>query len=238
MAVEDTARKQNAMFSSIGQSYNFTITRCNCSTVHSVVVGCKYITGEAAAQCGHIKDCKIRIMEEMEQDENKHCVRKWYAAKGINVSEVRFKDHDEGKGRRRRNARRAIMKDSQLRICATVRFVTALNGGYQGARAHLKNTKTCPFPDDCITSRACITCRPPVAEGSDETTCLCSNVPTGHRVSPDPTRHKARHSKWNYSEHLNQPQPTRNVRQTDAATKPLLQNNQEGTNRNTTDTME
>ena len=58
--------------------------------------------------------------------------------------------------------------------------------------------------------------RPPVAECPVETSCLCSNVPTDHKVSPDPTRQKARHSKWNYSEHLNQPLPTRNVRQTDA----------------------
>ena len=36
-------------------------------------------------------------------------------------------------------------------------------------------------------------------------------------VSPDPTRQKARHSKWNHSEHLKQRQPVRNVRQTDAS---------------------
>ena len=58
--------------------------------------------------------------------------------------------------------------------------------------------------------------RPHVAECSVETNSLRSNVLTGHKVSFDPTRQKARHSKWNYSEHLNQPQPTRNVRQTDA----------------------
>ena len=36
-------------------------------------------------------------MAEMEKDKNKHCVRKWYVAKGIDDKEVSFKDHDEGK---------------------------------------------------------------------------------------------------------------------------------------------
>ena len=63
-------------------------------------------------------------------------------------------------------------------------------------------------PDPQNTRRARITRRPPVSI-PDERTCLCPNVPTGHKVSPDPTRQTARHSKWNYREHLNQPQPTR-----------------------------
>ena len=42
-----------------------------------------------------------------------------------------------------------------------------------------------------------MTRRPPEAECRDETTCLRPNVLTGHTVSPDPTRQKARHSKWN-----------------------------------------
>ena len=37
----------------------------------------------------------IRIMVEMEKDENKHRARKWYVAKGIDKSEVSFIDHDE-----------------------------------------------------------------------------------------------------------------------------------------------
>ena len=34
-------------------------------------------------------------MVEMEKDQNKHRVRNWYVAKGIDEGEVRFKDHDE-----------------------------------------------------------------------------------------------------------------------------------------------
>ena len=67
--------------------------------------------------------------------------------------------------------------------------------------------------------RARTTRRPPVSECRDETTCLRPNVPTGHKVSPDPTRQKARHSKWNCSDHLNRRQPARNVRRTDAQPK-------------------
>ena len=70
-------------------------------------------------------------------------------------------------------------------------------------------------PDLQNTRRARMT-RRPEAECRDETTCLRTNALTGHDVSPDTTRQKARHSKRNHSEHLNQPQPTRNVRQTDA----------------------
>ena len=47
---------------------------------------------------------------------------------------------------------------------------------------------------------ACMTRRQPVAECRVETNRLHANVLTGHKVSPDPTRQKARHSKWNYSE--------------------------------------
>ena len=79
------------------------------------------------------------------------------------------------------------------------------------------NTNKSRFLVNCIcTRRARMTRRPPVSECRDETTCLRPNVPTGDKVSPDPTRRKARHSKWNCSDHFNQRQPTRNVRRTDA----------------------
>ena len=71
-------------------------------------------------------------------------------------------------------------------------------------------------PDLRNTRRARMTRRPPVAECRDETPYLRANVITDHKVSNDPTRQKARHSKWNCSEHLNRRQPTRNVRRTDA----------------------
>ena len=69
-------------------------------------------------------------------------------------------------------------------------------------------------PDLPNTRRVRMTRRPPVSECRDETTCLRSIVLTGHKVLPDPTRQKARHSKCNCSEHLNRRQPTRNVRRT------------------------
>ena len=71
-------------------------------------------------------------------------------------------------------------------------------------------------PDPQNTRRARMTRRPLAAECRDATMCLCPNVLTGHKVSRDPTRQQARHSVWNYSEHLNQPQPSRNVRRPDA----------------------
>ena len=48
----------------------------------------------------HSKECKIRIVVAMEKDENKHRVRKWYAAKGI----------DEGA-----SASKIMMKESQAK---------------------------------------------------------------------------------------------------------------------------
>ena len=53
-----------------------------------------------------------------------------------------------------------------------------------------------------------MTRRPRVAECIAEATCLRPNVLTGHKVSPDPTRQKTRHSTWNCSKHLHQPRPT------------------------------
>ena len=49
--------------------------------------------------------------------------------------------------------------------------------------------------------------RRPVSECRDDTTCLRSNVPTGHKVSPDPTRQKARYHEWNCSEQTDVSQP-------------------------------
>ena len=71
-------------------------------------------------------------------------------------------------------------------------------------------------PDPQNTRRALVTRRPLVSECRDEATCLRPNVPAGHKVSHNQTQQKASHSKWNCSEHLNQPQPTSSVRQTDA----------------------
>ena len=52
----------------------------------------------------HNEECKIRMMVEMEKDENKHRVRKWSVAKGIDERDVSFKHHDEGKEGKRGNA--------------------------------------------------------------------------------------------------------------------------------------
>ena len=64
---------------------------------HSGCPRCKYIIGEIATPSGHSKECQIRIMVEGEQDENKHRVRKWYVAMGIDQREVSLRGRDEGK---------------------------------------------------------------------------------------------------------------------------------------------
>ena len=92
--VEDIAKTQDVICFRIGQSYKFTnqsrhVLKCG---PHFGCLGCKYITGEVASQPGHGKECKIRIVVEME---NKHPAREWYVAKGIDEGEVSFKDHDE-----------------------------------------------------------------------------------------------------------------------------------------------
>ena len=43
------------------------------------------------------KICKIRIMLEMEKDENKHRARKWYVARGVDEGKVSLKEYDNGK---------------------------------------------------------------------------------------------------------------------------------------------
>ena len=110
-----------------------------------------------------------------------------------------------------------------VRSCCWTRFrpfTVASRGAF--FFLHRKMSITCQLhvhpchwlPDRQNTRRARMTRRPPVPECRDETTCLRPNVLTSHKVSLD---RKARHSKWNCSEHLHQRQPARNVRQTDAA---------------------
>ena len=103
------------------------------------------------------------------------------------------------------------------------------------------STAFAPVPlatDSQNTRRARRTRRPSVSECRDETTCLHPNVLTGHKVSPDGTRQKARHSKWNCRRTL-QPTSANQKRATNRrATKSHCCRNQERTKRNTTDTME
>ena len=51
----------------------------------------------------HSEECKIRMMVEMEKDENKHRVRQWSVEKGIDEREVSFKHHDKGMACNARN---------------------------------------------------------------------------------------------------------------------------------------
>ena len=108
-------------------------------------------------------------------------------------------------------------------------FVKALAAANGSARLFFKTPQNVDFlstafviapmplgPERQNTRGARMTRRPRVAECLDETACLHPNVLTGHKVSPDTTRQKARHSKWSCSEHFNQRQSTRNVRRTDA----------------------
>ena len=75
------------------------------------------------------------------------------------------------------------------------------------------STGFAPMPGDVRASRGGRL----VAECRDETICLRPNVLTGHKASPDPTRHESktlpRGTTANTSTNV---QPTRNVRQTDA----------------------
>ena len=83
-----------------------------------------------------------------------------------------------------------------------------------------------------------MTRRPHAYECSDETTCLRTKVPTGHKVSPDPNTTESK----TFQVELQRTPQTTSADQKRATNrrnqKPLLQNNQERTNRNTTDTME
>ena len=52
-------------------------------------VGCKFVMGEVPYQCGHIADCKKRMLDLMENDIfDKHRVKQWYLLKGIDVEEI------------------------------------------------------------------------------------------------------------------------------------------------------
>ena len=67
------------------------------------------------AHSGHSKECKVRIVVEMEKDETKHRVRTLYAADGIDQGEVSSKDHDEGKAGKGGTPEKARAKSNQLR---------------------------------------------------------------------------------------------------------------------------
>ena len=90
---EDVATNQDVIFSMLGRSYSFTIKARDVLKYgpHLGCTGCKYITGEVATQYGHMKEGKIRILVEMERDENKRRVRMWYVAKSIDEGEVSSK---------------------------------------------------------------------------------------------------------------------------------------------------
>ena len=77
-AAEGVVKKQDVISSTIGRSYNFTVrTRdvLKCGP-HPGCWGCMYNTVELATRSGHSEVCKTRMMEEMEEDVNKHRVRK------------------------------------------------------------------------------------------------------------------------------------------------------------------
>ena len=55
---------------------------------HPGCLGCRHTTGEVATPSGHSKECKVRIMVEVEKDENKHRVSYVVCSKGIDEGEV------------------------------------------------------------------------------------------------------------------------------------------------------
>jgi hypothetical protein len=102
---EDIVKKQDVIMNRTGQSYSFTIKARDVLKYgpHPGCPGCKFVTGEVTTQSGHNKECKSRIMVEMEKDkEDKHRVRRWYVAKGIEESDDTTKtnkaDHDMSAG--------------------------------------------------------------------------------------------------------------------------------------------
>ena len=87
------ADKQDVIFSRFGQSYNFTIKALGvlaCGS-HLGCLACKYITGEVANQSGHGKERQIRIMVEMEEDEQVVCCIK-ESTKQRSVSRIMMKE--------------------------------------------------------------------------------------------------------------------------------------------------
>ena len=93
-------KKQDVMFSRIGQSYNFNIKPRDVLKYgpYFCCSGYKDTTDKVATQSGHNRECIIRIMVEMEKDDNIYVafasdIYQWR----IEKKEVVFKDHDEGK---------------------------------------------------------------------------------------------------------------------------------------------
>ena len=96
-SVEQIAKKQNVIFSRVGQSYSFTIKARDVLKYdpHPGCPGCKFVMGEVTTQTGHSKECKARIMAEMEKDKvDKHRVRKWFVAKGVDEEKISFKESE------------------------------------------------------------------------------------------------------------------------------------------------
>ena len=93
VTAEEVSKKQDVNFRRTGQSYNVTIEArdaLECGP-HLGCLECKYITGEVATQSSHSRECKIRIMVEMEKNENKCRLRK-NVAKGTMVMENQAKE--------------------------------------------------------------------------------------------------------------------------------------------------
>ena len=71
-------------------------------------------------------------MVEREQDENKHRVRKWYVAKGIDQREVSLRGRDEGKAGKGGTPEKTRAKSNQLRRA----FVRPQQQQHGNARNH------------------------------------------------------------------------------------------------------
>ena len=135
----------------------------------------------------------------------------------------------------------------QCIIIISFHIVEALDGGYHWRAVVLKTPKICRFLVNCIctlvpdhqnTRRARMTRPPLVAECRDETICLRVNDLTGPQSisRPDTTERKTLQVEL---ERTPQPTSANQKRATNRRNhKPLLQNNPERTNRNTTETTE
>ena len=89
--LDDIKKEEEIIFSRSGESYGFYIKARDVAKYGATAgcPGCKYVKGEVTTQCGHSKECKTRMMQEMEKDkDDKHRVRRWYVAKGIDADKT------------------------------------------------------------------------------------------------------------------------------------------------------
>ncbi len=96
--IEDAAKQQAVTRSRVGESCSFYIKARDVAKygTHAGCLGRRLLLGEVATQCGHNRECKSRMTSAMEADkDDKHRIRRWYAAKGIDDNKMKEEKSDE-----------------------------------------------------------------------------------------------------------------------------------------------